>query len=178
MKARVNAVLRQLGAAGVLGIGLLLACAGFWASALKPAQHELAAQRAVVERLNSRAPYQPVTGGGREDELRRFHNLFPPAAGLTAELERLHRLARGARLDVAQGEYRLERRPTGLWAYRVTLPVRGSYAEVRNFVSAVLKDMPTASLDSVRVERRKAEDAQLEAQLRFTLYARPTGDLL
>jgi len=90
----------------------------------------------------------------------------------------LHRLARGARLDVAQGEYRLERRPTGLWAYRVTLPVRGSYAEVRNFVSAVLKDMPTASLDSVRVERRKADDAQLEAQLRFTLYARPTGDLL
>ena len=42
MKARVNAVLRQLGAASVLlGIGLLLACAGFWASALKPAQHEL-----------------------------------------------------------------------------------------------------------------------------------------
>jgi hypothetical protein len=38
--------------------------------------------------------------------------------------------------------------------------------------------MPTASLDSVRVERRKADDAQLEAQLRFTLYARPTGDLL
>jgi hypothetical protein len=65
MKARVNALLQQLGAAGVLGIGLLLACAGFWASALKPAQHELAAQRSVVERLNSRAPYQPVTGGGR-----------------------------------------------------------------------------------------------------------------
>ena len=178
MRTRVNALLHRLGAAGVLGVGLLLACAGFWASALKPAQEELAAQRAVVQRLNSRAPYQPVGGGGREDELRRFHGLFPPAAGLTAELERLHRLARGARLDVAQGEYRLERRPAGLWAYRVNLPVRGSYAEVRNFVSAVLKDMPTASLDSVRVERRKADDAQLEAQLRFTIYARPTGDLL
>ena len=32
MKARVNALLQQLGAAGVLGIGLLLACAGFWDS--------------------------------------------------------------------------------------------------------------------------------------------------
>jgi hypothetical protein len=65
-----------------------------------------------------------------------------------------------------------------LWAYRVTLPVRGSYSEVRNFISAVLKDMPGASIDGLRFERKKADDAQLEAQLRLTLYARPTGELL
>jgi hypothetical protein len=178
MKRRMNAILHQLGTAGVLGIGVLLACAAFWTSTLAPARTELAAQRAALEQLRARTPHQPIAGSGREDELRRFYSLFPPASSLTAELERLHRFARGARLDVAQGEYRLERRPAGLWAYRVTLPVRGTYGEVRTFVSAVLKDMPTASLDAVRVERRKADDAQLEAQLRFTLYARPSGDLL
>jgi hypothetical protein len=178
MKRRMNAILHQLGTAGVLGIGVLLACAAFWTSTLAPARTELAAQSAALEQLRTRTPHQPIAGSGREDELRRFYSLFPPASSLTAELERLHRFARGARLDVAQGEYRLERRPAGLWAYRVTLPVRGTYAEVRTFVSAVLKDMPTASLDAVRVERRKADDAQLEAQLRFTLYARPSGDLL
>ena len=36
MRARANAWLRRLGATGVLGIGVLLACAGFWASALVP----------------------------------------------------------------------------------------------------------------------------------------------
>ena len=113
MKASVNAVLRQLGAAGVLlGIGLLLACAGFWASARSSRRSTSLPQRAVVERLNSRAPYQPVTGGGREDRLRRYQACSRPAAGLTAELERLHRLARGA-ARCRQGEYRLERRPTG-----------------------------------------------------------------
>ena len=178
MRSRLNALLERLGIAGVLGIGVLLACAAFWTSALKPATEELAAQRAAHERMRARTPYQPVSGGGRADELRRFYNLFPAAAGLTGELERLHRLARGARLELAQGEYRLERRATGLWAYRVPLPVRGSYSEVRNFVSAVLKDMPTASIDAVRFERKKAAEAQLEAQLRLTLYARPTGDPL
>ena len=36
MKARLEARLRRLGGAGVLGIGVLLACAGFWFSALAP----------------------------------------------------------------------------------------------------------------------------------------------
>lgn len=178
MRARLNAVLEYLGVAGILGIGILLACGAFWISALKPAKEELGAQRAALERMRARSPVQPVSGGGRAEDLRRFYNLFPPAAGLTAELERLHRLARGSRLELAQGEYRLERRPAGLWAYRVTLPVRGSYSEVRNFISAVLKDMPGASIDALRFDRKKADDAQLEAQLRFTLYARPSGDLL
>lgn len=177
MRARLNAALERLGIAGVLGIGVLLACGAFWVSSVKPAAEELAAQRAALERMRARTPYQPVSAGGRAEELRRFYNLFPSAAGLTAELERLHRLARAARLELAQGEYRLERRASGLWAYRVTLPVRGSYSEVRNFISAVLKDMPSASIDALRFERKKAADAQLEAQLRLTLYARPPGDL-
>ena len=178
MRARFNAALEYLGIAGIVGIGLLLACAAFWTSAVKPAKEELAAQRAALERMRSRAPMQPVSGAGRAEELRRFYNLFPSAAALTGELERLHRLARNSRLELAQGEYRLERRPAGLWAYRVTLPVRGSYSEVRNFISAVLKDMPGASIDALRFDRKKADDAQLEAQLRLTLYARPSGELL
>lgn len=178
MRARLNAVLEYFGVAGIVGVGIILACGAFWISAVKPAKEELAAQRAALERMRARSPLQPISGGGRADDLRRFYNLFPPAGALTPELERLHRLARGARLELAQGEYRLERRPAGLWAYRVTLPVRGSYSEVRSFISAVLKEMPGASLDALRFDRKKAGDAQLEAQLRLTLYVRPSGDLL
>jgi hypothetical protein len=176
MRARLNSWLRRLGAAGVLGIGVLIACAAFWASALKPAQEELAAQRLALERLRARAPYQPVAAGGKAEELRRFYNLFPPVAELTAEVERLHRLARRARLELAQGEYRLERRNAGLWSYRVTLPVRGTYPQVRDFISAVLKDMPIASIEALRFERKKAAETLLDAQVRITLHVRPSGD--
>jgi hypothetical protein len=177
MRWRLQLLLRLLGNAGVLGIGVLVACAGFWGSALVPAKQELAAQRLALERLRARQPYQPIATSGRAEELRRFYNLFPTAASLTDELERVHGLARRAGLELAQGEYRLERPAYGLWAYRVTLPVRGSYAQVRGFMAALLREMPTASLEGLRYERRKAAETELDAQLRITLHLRPSQEM-
>ncbi|HJS37194.1 MAG TPA: type 4a pilus biogenesis protein PilO [Burkholderiales bacterium] len=176
MKARVQRILRRLGPAGIVGIGVLLACAGFWISGLAPLEQELAARRMALGQLRARAPYQPVSADGRAEDLRRFHSLFPPAAAMTDELERVHRMARGAGLELAQGEYRLERRPAGLWSYRVALPVTGTYGQLRDFVAKVLKDAPTVSIDALRFERQRAAQTQLQAQVRLTLYLRPPGE--
>jgi len=72
-----------------------------------------------------------------------------------------------------QGEYRLEKREVGPIAYRITLPIRGNYAQIRTFLDAVLREMPLASVDALRFERKKSADAQLDAQLRLTLHFRP-----
>jgi len=172
MKIRLEAGLRKLGVAGVLGIGVLLACAGVWFSGVKPLEDEISAQRLAAERLHARTPYQPVSSDRRAEELRRFHGLFPSREQLTDELERVHRLARGAGLELAQGEYRLERRAAGLSPYRITLPVSGTYSQLREFLSAVLKTMPAASIDALRFERKRAADTQIEAQVRLTLHVR------
>jgi hypothetical protein len=176
MKLRLNPLLRRLGPAGVLGVGILFAAGAFYASALVPLDKEIAAQKAALERLQSRSPFRPASTGGREEELRRFYNLFPTTERLTEEVARLHRLGRSAGLDLAQGEYRLERRTTGLWAYRVTLPVRGTYPQLRDFLGAVLKDVPVASIEALRFERKRAADTQLEAQVRVTVHVRPAGE--
>lgn len=176
MIRRLNALLERLGVAGVLGIAVLLACAGFWVASLKPIQEEVTAQRSALERLRARAPFRPLAADARAEELRRFHGLFPPVEALTGELERLHRLGRAAGLELAQGEYRLERRAAGLWSYRVSLPARGSYPQMRRFVAAVLDEMPVASIDALRFERKRADEPLLEAQLRLTLHVRPNGE--
>lgn len=176
MKARLETWLRRIGTTGVLGAGVLIACAGFSVSFLYPLQEQVRAAREASERLRARASYRPASSAGRAEELRRFQNLFPSAAGLTDELERLHSLGRRAGLELARGEYRMERSAAGLWSYRVMLPVAGSYPQLRDFVSAVLKHMPTASIDALRFERKRAADNRLEAQLRLTLYVRPTGE--
>jgi len=176
MKARIELLLRRLGPLGIAGLGVLLACVGFYFTSLAPLEAEAAAQRLALERLKTRTAPRAINSSGRADDLRRFYNLFPPAGQLTDEVERLHALARSSGLDLAQGEYRLERR-AGLWAYRVTLPARGSYSQFRDFVGSVLKNMPIASLDAMRFERKKAVESQLEGQLRLTIYARPPGDL-
>jgi len=67
MKLRLNPLLRRLGPAGVLGVGILFAAGAFYASALVPLDKEIAAQNAALERLQSRSPFRPASTGGREE---------------------------------------------------------------------------------------------------------------
>lgn len=174
--SRINAALARLGPAGILGLGLLLACLPYYFTGLRPLERELRAQREAAERMRARGPFRPVAADDRAGELRRFHELFPPLERVPAELERLYALARGAGLDLHQGEYRLERQQTGLAAYRITFPVRGAYPQLRGFLGAVLSGVPAASVDALRFERRKAAEAQLDAQLRLTIWFRNDGE--
>lgn len=172
----MHALLRKIGTAGVLGLGVLFFCIPFYFSALLPAERELAGQQEAIERLRSRGPFRPVSSDSRSEELRRFYGLFPPSGQLTDQLETVYTLAREAKLELMQGEYRLEKRGLGLLAYRITLPVRGTYAQIRSFVASVLKEMPVASVDALRFERRQAVETQIEAQVRLTIHLRPGDD--
>ena len=173
---RLNEILGLLGTFGVLGIGVLFFCLPFYFSALRPAEHAVAAQQDTAERLRSRGPFRAVAIDDRADDLLRFYALLPPLEQLPAALGQVYALAQAAKLELKQGEYRLDGRGTGPVAYRITLPIRGSYAQVRAFLDAVLREMPLASVDALRFERRKAAEAQLDAQIRLTLHFRPRGD--
>jgi hypothetical protein len=169
---KIQAWLRSLGATGVVGIGVLFACLPFYISSVRPAEHELVARRLAADHARSRSALQTVSAP-RTDDLQRFYRAFPAMDRLPDELERLYGLARASRLDLYQGEYRLEQRGGGLASYRITLPMRGSYPDVRQFLSATLQQMPYAAIDGLRFERKKVGDAQLEAQVRVTLFFRP-----
>jgi hypothetical protein len=164
-------VLHKLGPLGVIGLGLLFFCAPLYFSAIVPAQRELAT---LDGHKTPPGMTQRAALDGREDELERFYRLFPPEDQLLDEVQRVYKSARNAGLELLQGEYRAERRPAGLVAYRMTLPVRGGYSQLRAFLSTVLTEIPVASVDAVRFERKKSADAQLEAQIRLTLYLRQT----
>jgi hypothetical protein len=168
---RLRRLLEALGAPGVIGIGVLVFCLPFYLASVAPAEREVA-KRSAAAAKTTRLAGQPVSAPDGAADLERFYRRFPTLDALQSELEAIYAHARASKLQLAQGEYRLEK-GVGLAAYRVTLPVRGSYAQVRQFVGHVLKDMPTASLDAVRFDRRKAGDAQLEAQVRLTIYLRP-----
>jgi len=172
----LQTLLRSLGTAGVLGIGVLVFCVPLYVSSVRPIERELQAQRAAAERMRTRGSYRPVSGDARAEELRRFYALFPPFDQLPAQLDRIYALARNAKLELLQGEYRLERRGDGLVPYRITLPLRGAYPQVRDFIGATLQSMPNASIDALRFERKNAGDVQLDAQVRLTVYFRPNNE--
>jgi hypothetical protein len=172
----VRRMLEGLGPAGVVALGVLLFCAYFHFSAVQPAERELEAQRTAAERLKSRSPIQLANVPDQADEVRRFYDLFPPVSRLPDELQHVYTLARDAGLQIQQGEYRLESRGVGLLPYRVTFPIKGTYGEIRQFVGTTLKDMPIASVDALRFERKRVGDVQLEGQVRLTIHFRREGD--
>jgi hypothetical protein len=169
-------MIARLGVPGVLALGVLLFCALFYYSGVQPLERELQSQQTASERQRARSPNQLGLSDDRSEDVRRFQNLFPTMDQLPAELERVYGYARTAKLQMQQAEYRLEAARGGLIAYRMTFPIRGSYAQIRQFVGEMLQEMSMLSLDTLRFERKKVGDMQLEAQVRLTLHFRADGE--
>ncbi len=98
-------------------------------------------------------------------------------AGLPASGERQQRLADllelSIRLDLngARTEHRLAT-SEGLERLRVTMPVTGSYAQVRRFIGAALAHDPALSLDSIKLRRASPLSADVDAELQWSLHGR------
>jgi len=168
-------LLEALGPLGVAGVGLLLACLPFYLSAIRPAEQELADQRFAAARLPARAPNRAVAAESRAQQLQSFEHLFPPFARLPDELERLYGLARDAHLELSRGDYRLEDDGGPLLQYRVTLPLRGTYPGIRQFLAQVLHAMPVVSVDALQFERDRVQAPMLKVQVQLTVYFRSSG---
>ncbi len=175
-RVHLRALLRHIGLSGVLGVLVLLASATFYGGVLRPTERQVEASRFEALATKSHRA-KPVALDRESEELQRFQALFPPAEELPDQVEHLFALAHAADLVLAQGQYRMEKRAGGLMAYQIVLPVRGSYAQIRAFVGSVLSDMPIASVDALRFERKKRAETQLDAQVRLTIHVRPAEEL-
>ena len=173
MRARLLTALESLGAAGVVAIGVFLHCAGFYFFGVAPLERELQDRQRVAAQARAKTLQAQPASFDRHDEIERIYALFQNVDAVTDDLARLHRFAAATGLNITKVDYRLERRDAGLAAFQASLPLRGSYGDVRRFLGKVLKEMPTVSIDTVRFERKRAAEAQLDAHVQLTLYFRP-----
>jgi hypothetical protein len=91
------------------------------------------------------------------------------------QVRTLFGLADKAGLVLTQGEYRgAYDRNARVYAYQVTLPVRGPYKAVWGFAMSSLASIPFASLDEISFKRESVGDANVDARLRLTLYLNGT----
>lgn len=87
------------------------------------------------------------------------------------QVRTLFALADKAGLSLTQGEYRgAYDRNARVYAYQVTLPVRGPYKAVWRFAMSSLAAIPFASLDEISFKRESVGDVNVDARLRLTLY--------
>jgi hypothetical protein len=171
--------LRGHGAAFALAVGLALllsAVLGHW-FAVEPLARDVAAlSRAPGTRdaLHQRMDESLQRAATPQVRLAAFARHFADDPALGARLTRLHALAGAHGLEFKRGDYRLapggER---GLARYRMEVPIQGRYPSIRAFVSSVLQEMPTLSIEQLQFQRRNVADEQVEALVVFTLFIAP-----
>ena len=172
---RLRTAVERLGRVGGLGIALLFGCAVFFVTAVRPVEDEFAGlqEQRVAEELAQRTG-RPVLDDAAQ--LAQFVAFFPDADSTAEWLARLYAAAEQERLVLAQGTYkRRGDSELGLIAYQVTLPVRGTYGEVRRFIAQVLADVPAAALESVQFQRERSADGAIDARIVLVLHLRETS---
>lgn len=163
----------NLGVQGILGLGLLFFVGGFYFSTLYPEQRRLEELRVEIAKARSERPGRTEAERPKtpQDRLGAFYGAFPRPRELPDLLEKIFAAARQQTLKLEQGEYRVIRdNAGGLTQFQLTLPVRGSYPQIRKFVEGALIEVPTLSLESIQFERQKVGDASVEAKVKLIVY--------
>ncbi len=155
-------------------IALAIVAVAFNFHVLRPAQRELT----ILQRESAVLRVQHRLNGSVEKEnprlqLVHFYESFPSGASAPNWLGRIHAAAEDNHLELMQGDYRvIRKRNEQLAQYQMILPVKGSYPDIRNFINAVLSDLPSISLDQIAFERQKIGESSVQATVRLTLFMR------
>jgi Tfp pilus assembly protein PilO len=172
---RLRRATRDLDGAALTTVVLAALALGLYIFAVRPLVPQAQSLRDRVARLESQAgsrrgdaaPAQPAS------QLAVFYQQLPPVTQAPQVVQRLHRHARSAGLQLQSGEYRPLPDPSArLVRYQIVLPVKGSYPQVRHFLAGAMGDMPELALDGVAFQRDEGGSGELEVQLRFTAFLR------
>jgi hypothetical protein len=165
----LRAAVHRLGRVGGLGLALLAGTAVFHFSAVRPVQDELATLERRAADAGKRGPAAPAAA--TSDEIERFIGFFPEFESTPRWLRTIYAVADREKLELAHGSYKLsEDQVLGLAYYRILLPIRGGYPQIRRFVAGVLDEVPALALEGIVLQREKVGDSMIDARLTLTLH--------
>lgn len=160
---------------GAVGAVLLAAALAYGGGVLLPARDRLAASEPKVASAERKAAAvrsgreaAPLSPAQRRD---RFYAALPATGEVTQSVERIYAAANAEKLSLLHGEYSGTDLPAaGLVRYKITLPLKGSYGQIRRFVETTLKTVPGVALDDVKLQRQNIGDTQVEARVQLSLF--------
>ena len=102
-----------------------------------------------------------------------FHATLATQAKAPALVKAIFAQAQKAGLTLAQAEYRMVPEKSGGYVgYQMIIPVRGPYLKIRQFIDAVLVEIPSGALEEVSFKREGVGTTVTEARLRFVIFLR------
>lgn len=176
MKQLLNQFGGQLGWQGMCGIALLVFAGAFQTQALKPLEREVAFMRSHLDAAHAKSSMQGRTFrlGDRQNELGVFFDSLPAEQDVTDILASIYSVAEASGVGLKQAEYHPDSNDKSRVQYGMVFPVQGEYAKIRLFVARVLADHPAIALDQINFQRDKISDPTLKAEIRLTLFIKPS----
>jgi hypothetical protein len=165
----VKRIVKALGWPGLAGVAaLVLAAMALWLSQRWDAQ--AAALQAEAHALRAKA--RPATAATVAPiSVQQWQATLPAAGERQQRLADLLELSIRLELNCARTEHRLAT-AEGLERLRVTMPVTGSYEQVRRFIGIALEHDAALSLDAVKLRRASPVSADVDAELQWSLHGR------
>lgn len=169
MSALKTLVREQLGPLGLAAVLMLAACVLFLSLVVQPLEQR---NRALDMALQGRDGNSgSITGArGAGTRIGEFYAFFQRRETLTDWLAWIQRSGRRAGLQLPSATYESVDGGQRLTRYRVSVPLTGTYVQIRRFLMSVLDDIPVASLDQVSFRRTAPNAPQVDAEVTFTLY--------
>jgi hypothetical protein len=176
MTWKIRHLMRRLGPAGLTGITLITVTLAVLLAGILPLRGEIDSLRGeLAARPLNPIPIVPVLPPDQmlAQELAVFQARFPTVDELANELDALFILTKDKGLELNKGEYALVEKAGGaLRRFEVTLPVTGSYSQIRGLILDVLEKLPSTALADIALERGKVADEQAAVLLRFIFFVR------
>ncbi len=167
--AFVKALVKTLGWPGLLGIAALALAI---VAVVLGQRWDVQATKLQAEARELRTQARPaVAAASAPISVQQWQASLPPSSSRQQRLADLLELSIRLDLSGARTEHRLSS-SEGLERLRVTMPVTGSYAQVRRFVGAALEHDPALSLDGIKLRRVSPVSASVDAELQWSLHGR------
>lgn len=159
------------------GIVLLALASAFLILTLQPLENETTFMHSRLDAVNSKSAIKNRTYslGNRQKELAQFFASLPNEKDVTDVLASIYASASATGVAFKQAEYKPETQDNSHMSYGLAFPVQGEYARIRLFVASVLANNPAIALDYISFQRERINDTNVKAEIRFTLFLRPTS---
>ena len=176
MKRALARCVQELGAMAVAALATVIAAAAVLLLAVHPLERQLVRLEGEVRRAARADEQGPKLAGEQRAaaKLAAFYGFFERGERSDAWLARLYGIASAAGLELRLGEYRLLEPSGRVERYQVTLPVSGTYAQIRAFLESSLAEVPIMSLDQVKFRRKSIGEPRVEADIVLTLHLGPS----
>ena len=156
----------ELGAMGIAAIGLFFAAALFVAFVLQPLKEKNRSLAARAETLSGAA----ASAGSPNEKLAAVYQYLAKPEATTDWLAKLYAIGRATGVELQSASYKTQGAAGRLERYEMTIPLTGSYTQMREFLKRALAEIPVLSLDQITLKREHRREGMLQAELRLSLH--------